>query len=110
MSDRQIHFGGVFGVALNLYRQLLPDAVNPAEVYLSIAHSLKTLGRQQEAVEAYRAATAARPNYGDAYWSLANLKTYRFTDDEIERMRTEENSRRTHQIDRYHLCFALGKA
>jgi predicted Zn-dependent protease len=96
--------------ALNLYRQLLPDAVNPAEVHLSIAHSLKTLGRQQEAVESYRASTAARPNYGDAYWSLANLKTYRFTDDEIERMRTEESNRRTRQVDRYHLCFALGKA
>ncbi len=43
-----------------------------------------------EAIEAYRAAAAARPNYGDAYWSLANLKTYRFTDDEIARMRAEE--------------------
>jgi tetratricopeptide (TPR) repeat protein len=96
--------------ALNLYRQLLPDAGNPSEVHLSIAHSLKTLGRQPEAVESYRAASTARPNYGDAYWSLANLKTYRFTDDEIERMRLEEGNRRTPQVDRFHLCFALGKA
>ncbi len=96
--------------ALQLYGELLPDAVSPADVHLSIAHSLKTLGRQQEAVEAYRASAAARPNYGDAYWSLANLKTYRFTDSEIERMRAEESHRGTQPVDRYHLCFALGKA
>jgi tetratricopeptide (TPR) repeat protein len=96
--------------ALNLYRQLLPDSGNPSEVHLSIAHSLKTLGQQSEAVESYHAATTARPNYGDAYWSLANLKTYRFTDSEIERMSREESNTRTPQVDRYHLCFALGKA
>ena len=96
--------------ALTLYRELLPQAANPSEVHLSIAHSLKTLGRQTEAIESYRASFGARPNYGDAYWSLANLKTYRFADDEIARMRQEESNRRTQPVDRYHLCFALGKA
>jgi len=96
--------------ALTLYRQLLPDAANPSEVHLSIAHSLKTLGRPAEAIDAYRAACTARPNYGDAYWSLANLKTYKFSDEEIESMRLHEADRRTSLLDRYHLCFALGKA
>jgi len=96
--------------ALALYRELLSEAANPSEVHLSIAHSLKTMGRQAESIEAYRAACAARPNYGDAYWSLANLKTYRFTDEEIARMKQEEGDRRTQPVDRYHLCFALGKA
>jgi tetratricopeptide (TPR) repeat protein len=96
--------------ALELYRQLLPEAANPAEVHLSIAHSMKTLGRTAEAVESYRAAAAARPSYGDAYWSLANLKTYRFAVEEITRLRVEEANRYTQQVDRYHLCFALGKA
>ena len=53
---------------------------------------------------------AARPNFGDAYWSLANLKLYRFTDEEMTRMRVEEASSSTGPADRYHLCFALGKA
>jgi tetratricopeptide (TPR) repeat protein len=79
-------------------------------VHLSVAHALKTLGRQDESIEAYRAAAAARPNYGDAYWSLANLKTYRFTEEEITRMRSEEAAPTTALVDRYHLCFALGKA
>jgi len=96
--------------ALTLYRKLLVESPRAADVHLSVAHALKTLGRQDESIEAYRAAAAARPNYGDAYWSLANLKTYRFTEEEITRMRSEEAAPTTALVDRYHLCFALGKA
>jgi tetratricopeptide (TPR) repeat protein len=96
--------------ALTIYRALLVDSPRAADVHLSVAHTLKTLGRREEAVDSYRAAAAARPNYGDAYWSLANLKTYRFIDDEIARMRAEEAAPSTPLVDRYHLCFALGKA
>jgi tetratricopeptide (TPR) repeat protein len=96
--------------SVTLYRELLRETPQAADLQLSVAHSLKTLGRQGESIEAYRAAAAARPNYGDAYWSLANLKTYRFTDGEIAGMRVEEASPATPPIDRYHLCFALGKA
>jgi tetratricopeptide (TPR) repeat protein len=96
--------------ALTLYRQLLVDAPQAAELHLSIAHSLKTLGRREESIDAYRAASTARPDYGDAYWSLANLKTYRFADDELARMLNEEERPGISPADRYHLCFALGKA
>ena len=96
--------------ALALYGELLREAPDHPELHLSVAHTLKTLGRQQEAVEAYQRAAAARPGYGDAYWSLANLKTYRFTDEQIERMRQAEAAPRVALADRFHLCFALGKA
>ncbi len=96
--------------ALQLYRELLAGAAQPAELHLSIAHSLKTLGDTEAAVAEYRAATSARPGYGEAYWSLANLKTYRFTDEEIGRMRAAEAAPEVSTADRYHLCFALGKA
>ncbi|HVN45478.1 MAG TPA: sulfotransferase [Steroidobacteraceae bacterium] len=100
--------------ALQLYRALLQEAPaegsEAADLHLSAAHALKTLGRQTEAVEEYRAAARARPGFGDAYWSLANLKTYRFTDAELERMRAAESAAATSLVDRYHLCFALGKA
>lgn len=96
--------------AIDLYRQLLQELPEAADLHLSLAHSLKTQGRQAEAIDAYRAATTARPHFGDAYWSLANLKTYRFDDEEIDRMRTEEALPATPLVDRYHLCFALGKA
>jgi tetratricopeptide (TPR) repeat protein len=99
--------------ALRLYQELIAGAVQPVqagELHLSVAHSFKALGRQQEAIESYRAAATVRPSFGDAYWSLANLKTYRFEPDEISRMRTEEAAESTALVDRYHLCFALGKA
>jgi tetratricopeptide (TPR) repeat protein len=87
-----------------------PDAPPNADVHLSIAHALKTLGRRSEAIDKYRQAIEARPNYGDAYWSLANLKTYTFSDDEIALMTAAEANPAIAAIDRYHLCFALGKA
>jgi tetratricopeptide (TPR) repeat protein len=96
--------------AVALYRELLVDAPQAAELHLSVAHSLKTLGKREESIEAYRAAAAARPNYGDAYWSLANLKTYHLTDEDIEVLRAAESSPAIGPVDRYQMCFALGKA
>src|SRR5579863_1485084 len=96
--------------ALPLYQQLLRDAPQDADLHLSIGHVLKTLGRTAEAIAAYRASAAARPSYGDAWWSLADMKTCHFTDAELTRMRREEAAPRLALVDRYHLCFALGKA
>jgi tetratricopeptide (TPR) repeat protein len=96
--------------AITLYQKLLSETPQAADLHLSLAHSLKTQGQQRESIEAYRAAAAARPRYGEAYWSLANLKTYRFLDAEIERMRADVSAPGTALVDRYHLCFALGKA
>ena len=93
-----------------LYRDMLVDAPADPDVHLWLGHALKTIGRVREAVDAYHGAAAARPDFGDAYWSLANLKTYRFGDEELARMRVEEASAATTLADRYHLCFALGKA
>jgi len=101
---------GLHERAIGLYRELLPGATQPADLHLSIAHSLKTLGRRAEAIAGYRAAAAARAGYGDVYWSLANLKTYRFEDGELQQMITAESAATTSAVDRYHLCFALGKA
>lgn len=96
--------------AIELYRSLLPGTPNDPDLHLSIAHALKTLGQTQEAIDSYRMAAACRPDYGDAYWSLANLKTYRFTDEELARLRAAQTAPLTRAADRYHLCFTLGKA
>jgi len=89
---------------------MLKDTPSSWDVPLWLGHALKTVGRTPEAIEAYRAAAAARPNFGDAYWSLANLKSYRFTDEELARMAEQEAAATTNLEDRWHLCFALGKA
>jgi len=96
--------------AIGLYRQLLRDVPEDADLHLSIAHAQKTLGLRQDAIESYRKAAACRPTFGDAYWSLANLKTYRFTDQELTQLRCAESALSTGAVDRIHLCFALGKA
>jgi len=95
--------------AMVLYRKLLAETPQAEELHLSIGHAQKSLGRTCEAIESYRAAQC-RADFGDAYWSLANLKTYRFSDQEIEHMRREESGETTPLEDRYHFCFALGKA
>ena len=96
--------------AIELYRSVLQGTSADADVHLSIAHALKTVGRRDEAIGSYRQAAKVRPRFGDAYWSLANLKTYHFTPDELARMRELEADAATPKVDRYHLCFALGKA
>ena len=96
--------------AIALYRELLTGTPADADVHLSIAHALKTLGRTSEAIASYRLASGLRPDFGDAYWSLANLKTYRFDTVELAQMRAALGAERTGDVDRYHLCFALAKA
>jgi tetratricopeptide (TPR) repeat protein/LPS sulfotransferase NodH len=96
--------------AIEIYRQWLGESPGSADLHVLLGHSLKTVGQRKEATEAYRSATAARASFGDAWWSLANLKTYRFSQDEIVQMVAEEAAPTAETVDRYHLCFALGKA
>jgi tetratricopeptide (TPR) repeat protein len=96
--------------AIRLYTALIGESPQSAELSLSLGHALKTVGRQDEAIAAYRQAAALRADFGDAYWSLANLKTYRFGADDVGRMRTLEARPQMRAADRYSLCFALGKA
>jgi tetratricopeptide (TPR) repeat protein len=96
--------------AIALYRELLVGGLEDSEAHLSIGHALKTLGQAQPAIESYRRAAATRLDFGDAYWSLANLKTYRFTSEELAQMSRALAAPTTSLVDRYHLCFAMGKA
>jgi len=96
--------------AIAVYRQQLTGASASSELHVSLGHCLKAVGRPKEATDSYRAAAAARPSFGDAYWSLANLKIYRFSPEEFAHMRAEEAAPGASPVDRYHLCFALGKA
>jgi tetratricopeptide (TPR) repeat protein len=101
---------GRYESAIAVYHRLLAASPRSSDLHMALGHSLKNIGRQKEAVESYQTAAAIRPSFGDAWWSLANLKTYRFSQDEIAFMGAEEAAPETHHVDRYHLCFALGKA
>ena len=101
---------GNFDEALKVYGLLAKETPNNPGIHLTIGHALKTVGRQPEAIEAYTRAYRVKPDFGDAYWSLANLKTYKFDDAQLAAMRELEAAPSTQLADRYHLCFALGKA
>lgn len=99
---------------VEIYDRLLAgqahSAAEVADLRLWRANALKITGRQEEAIADYRAALAARPDYGVAWFSLANLKTYRFAEDEIARMCAADSRPDLPEMDRTYLGFALGKA
>jgi tetratricopeptide (TPR) repeat protein len=79
-------------------------------IHMSHAHSLKSLGRQQEAVREYRAAIALKPDFGEAYWSMANLKVFRFEPAEVQAMEAQLRREDLTESADVHFRFALGKA
>ena len=101
---------GRYEAAVSVYRAILKTFPQQAKLWLSLGHALKTIGEQEEAIEAYKAAIGAQPDLGEAYWSLANLKTFRFTKDDIAAMRGQLATETLSHADRYHMSFALGKA
>ena len=101
---------GDYDEAFDLFDSVLAKVPNDPATLTSKGHALKTTGQQDEAVASYRAAAAAKPDHGDAWYSLANLKTYRFTDEEMAIMHAQAKRPDLAFMDRVHLSFALGKA
>ncbi len=99
--------------ALPILEAILEDYPDQSNAHMNYGHTLKAVGRVDEAIAAYRRAIELRPAIGEAYWSLANLKTFRFSDADVERMRAEilpEHDDSGDPDDQAHLLFALGKA
>ncbi len=95
--------------ALDAYAQVLEAHPDQPLTWMSYGHALKTVGRQAEAVDAYRRSLALSPALGEAWWSLANLKTVRFDDADIARMQAALEVPGLSESDRLQLHFALGK-
>ncbi|MGK0298792.1 MAG: tetratricopeptide (TPR) repeat protein [Gammaproteobacteria bacterium] len=106
----QTFAAGEYDSALELYDEVIASFPNSPALYVLYGHALKTVGKSSAAIEAYKKAYELKPDHGDAWWSLANLKTYRFLDKEIEVMERSESNPATMATDQIHLCFALGKA
>jgi tetratricopeptide (TPR) repeat protein len=101
---------GDFDEAIRLYEGVLERNLELPRVWLSYGHMLKTVGRQADSISAYRKALAFEPTLGDAWWSLANLKTVKFDDADLGAMRRALEAAGLSDEDRFHLDFALGKA
>ena len=96
--------------AIHIYNELIQQSQGKAGLYLLIGHAFKAKGSLDAAIRSYQQAYAEQPDFGDAYWSLANTKTYQFTDAEIQQIQSELNKNDLSSDDRIHLHFALGKA
>jgi tetratricopeptide (TPR) repeat protein len=92
------------------YRRCLALAPKHTGAWLGLGHMLKTVGQHDEGVAAYRHCIALEPGFGEAYYSLANLKTYRFGSAEIESMQRHLESDKLNDTSRVNFLFALGKA
>ena len=96
--------------AIDLYDLIIARSQGQHRLHLMRGHAQKTIGRLDEAVASYAQAYELQPDHGDAFWSLANTKTYRFTESELAHMADYAERPETALEDRIHLCFALGKA
>ena len=101
---------GEYDRAIAVYDQVLTDYPNQPKGWMSYGHALKTVGRQADSVAAYRKALDLAPTLGEVWWSLANLKTVRFTPDDLDAMRQALQAEGLSDDDRLHLHYALGKA
>jgi tetratricopeptide (TPR) repeat protein len=101
---------GEHDTAIEIYRRLLAARPSSPGLNMALGNSLQAVGRSKEAIECYEAGAATDAGVADAYWNLSNLKTYRFSEEAIERARRVEAARETNPADRCRLCFALGKA
>jgi len=96
--------------AVVLYEVVLAEQPGQPGLWLSLGHALKTIGRREAAVAAYRRALDCAPGLGEAYWSLANLKTAPFTAQDVAAIRRRLDAPGLSDDDRLHLHYALGKA
>ncbi|TNE31523.1 MAG: sulfotransferase family protein [Alphaproteobacteria bacterium] len=100
---------GDYDEALKLYAELVETFSHHAKLWMSYGHMLKTVGRQEESIAAYRKALDNQPDLGEVWWSLANLKTIEFSDSDVAAMEQALQGEPKSE-DALHLHFALGKA
>ena len=101
---------GDFPRVIGIYERLLTTYGRQPRLWLNYGHALRTLGRQQDAVRAYRRAVALAPGLGEAFWSLANLKVALLSRADETAMSAQLARTDLETSDRLHLLFAVGKA
>jgi len=94
---------------LRIYEEMARERPRQPGLWMSLGNALKTINRTDEAVDALRHALKIQPSFGEAYWTLANFKSFRFAPRDLQHMR-QALRRRLSDTDALHIHFALGKA
>jgi len=92
------------------YKKSIELKANQPRVHLSLGHVYKTTGNQEACISSYNEAISFDNNFGEAYWSLANLKTYKFSGEEISSMEKKIELTEVPEREKVHFLFSLGKA
>ena len=101
---------GDYQESLEIYADVLEKHPDQSRIWMSYGHALATAGRQTDSIAAYRRCIALSPTLGEAYFSLANLKTFRFDGVDVQQMQTCVARDDLSNADRTHFHFAIGKA
>ena len=91
------------------YLKALEFKPDSPRVHLSLGHVYKTMGEIDNSIDSYKNTILQNNLSGEAYWSLANLKTYSFSENEIKDMEDTLKGDMS-DIERSQMHFALGKA
>ena len=105
-----LSLAGRFEMAHGEFEKALEQAPGNERILTSYGHSLRYGVKGEEAIAAYLRAVEAAPSAGEAYWSLANLKTFRFDDTQLAMMQSQLAGLAQPSDDKIHLAFAVGKA
>ena len=80
--------------ALIIFEKIIKDhGIKNSQLHLSYGHTLRAVGRLDEAIESSKNAISTKTGYGEAYWSLANLNTYKFTSTDMNNLHTLLNDK-----------------
>jgi tetratricopeptide (TPR) repeat protein len=96
--------------AKELYKRLAQIFPQDHVIPINQGHIYNSTGERDRAIECFKRSITLQPSHGDSYWSLANTKSYRFSENEVSNMQTLESSGGVGSLDRIQICFALGKA
>ena len=109
MEAKTLGLLGMHDAQIDTYKRMLREQPNRAGTWMNLANALRTIGRIDEAVKALKRATKLQPTMGQAYWTLANFKSYRFSAPDIAQM--QQALRQNVSLDEaLHVHFALGTA
>ncbi len=106
----EIMQNGQHADAIDLFENIIEKNPYNFSALTSKGHAEKTLGMTQDAIKSYKSSYMIKNDHGEAYFSLSNLKTYKFTDDEINIMRTQLNRVDLTLKDKAYFHFALAQA
>ena len=105
----EIMQNGYHSEAIDLFEKIIKENPYNFSAMTSKGHAEKTLGKTDKAIESYKSAYKIKNDHGEAYFSLSNLKTYKFSDKELDVMKNQLKRVDLTLKDKAYFHFALAQ-